>query len=90
MREHLLLVLPALLSRLGIWLLGTTYQFGRLVILRADGDALNTHVRAFPKPMGLAAQGDQRAVGGAGVNLVRRRPGGTGRSDHRVRPLELP
>jgi uncharacterized protein (TIGR03032 family) len=57
--------LPALLRRLGISLLVTTYQAGRLVVLRADGDALNTHFRVFPKPMGLAVQGDRLAVGTA-------------------------
>jgi uncharacterized protein (TIGR03032 family) len=57
--------LPGLLRRLGISLLVTTYQAGRLVVLRADGDALNTHFRAFPKPMGLAVQGDRLAVGTA-------------------------
>jgi uncharacterized protein (TIGR03032 family) len=57
--------LPGLFRRLGISLLVTTYQAGRLVILRADGEALNTHFRAFPKPMGLAVQGDQLAIGTA-------------------------
>jgi uncharacterized protein (TIGR03032 family) len=57
--------LPALFRRLGVSLLVTTYQAGRLVILRADGDALNTHFRAFPKPMGLAVQGDRLALGTA-------------------------
>src|SRR6516164_3497001 len=57
--------LPALLRRLGISLLVTTYQAGRLVLLRADGEALNTHFRAFPKPMGLAVLGDRLALGTA-------------------------
>jgi hypothetical protein len=34
----------------------TTYQAGKLVVVRADGDLLNTHFRVFPRPMGLAAQ----------------------------------
>src|SRR5262249_58574521 len=57
--------LPGLLRRLGVSLLVTTYQAGRLVVLRTDGDALNTHFRVFPKPMGLAVQGDRLAVGTA-------------------------
>jgi Domain of unknown function (DUF4915) len=57
--------LPGLLRGLGASLLVTTYQAGRLVILRPDGEALNTHFRAFPKPMGLAVQGDRLAVGTA-------------------------
>jgi hypothetical protein len=35
----------------------TTYQAGKLVILRPDGDRLNTHFRGFSKPMGLAVDG---------------------------------
>jgi hypothetical protein len=57
--------LPGLLDRLGVSLLVTTYQAGRLVVLRADGGVLNTHFRIFPKPMGLAVQGDRLAVGTA-------------------------
>jgi uncharacterized protein (TIGR03032 family) len=45
---------PALLRQYGISILVTTYQAGKLVILRADGDRLNTHFRDFPKPMGIA------------------------------------
>jgi uncharacterized protein (TIGR03032 family) len=43
----------------------TTYQAGRLVVLRADGDVLNTHFRTFPKPMGLAVHGGRLAIGAA-------------------------
>jgi uncharacterized protein (TIGR03032 family) len=56
---------PQILQRLGISLLVTTYQAGRLVMLRADGDVLNTHFRSFAKPMGLAVQGARLAVGTA-------------------------
>src|ERR1051325_9627060 len=45
---------PALLRQLGASLLVTTYQAGRLVMVRDEGDHLNTHYRAFPSPMGLA------------------------------------
>ena len=54
---------PALLERLGISLAVTTYQAGKLVFLRADGPVLNTHFRTFPKPMGLALEGDRLALG---------------------------
>jgi uncharacterized protein (TIGR03032 family) len=57
--------LPGLLRRLGVSLLVTTYQAGRLVVLRADGDVLNTHFRTFAKPMGLAVHGDRLAIGTA-------------------------
>lgn len=45
---------PALLRELGISLLVSTYQAGKLIVVRADGDALNTHFRDFPSPMGVA------------------------------------
>ena len=51
---------PALLRRLGASLLVTTYQAGKLVMVRDEGDHLNTHFRTFKAPMGLA-----RADGGA-------------------------
>ena len=54
---------PALLNELGISLLVSTYQAGKLVILRPDGDRLNTHFRGFDRPMGLAVAGDRLAVG---------------------------
>src|SRR3954454_19049488 len=46
--------LPALLRQLGASLLVTTYQAGKLVLVRDEGDHLNTHYRAFASPMGLA------------------------------------
>src|SRR5437879_13200047 len=53
----------ALLQELGISVLVTTYQAGKLVMLRPDGEKLNTHFRGFSKPMGLAVDGDRLAVG---------------------------
>ncbi len=46
---------PTLLRQLGASLLITTYQAGKLVMLRDEGDHLNTHYRTFQAPMGLAA-----------------------------------
>jgi hypothetical protein len=46
---------PTLLRQLGVSLLVTTYQAGKLVIVRDEGDHLNTHFRTFPAPMGLAS-----------------------------------
>lgn len=54
---------PWLLQELGISLLVTTYQAGKLVIVRGDGERLNTHFRAFQAPMGLALDGDRLAIG---------------------------
>jgi uncharacterized protein (TIGR03032 family) len=45
---------PGLLRQLGASLLVTTYQAGKLVMVRAEKDHLNTHYRSFPSPMGLA------------------------------------
>ena len=42
---------PALLRELGISLVVSTYQAGKLILVRAQGDALNTHFRSFFSPM---------------------------------------
>lgn len=64
-----------LLHGLGGSLAITTYQSGRLIFLRAEGDTLNTHFRPFRKPMGLALQGDRLALGTLdAVHLFRNRP----------------
>jgi uncharacterized protein (TIGR03032 family) len=55
--------LPALLGRLGSSLLVSTYQSGSVVLVRADGAALNTHFRSFPGPMGLALGPRYLAIG---------------------------
>jgi uncharacterized protein (TIGR03032 family) len=54
-----------ILEQFGISLLVTTYQAGKLVLLRADQGVVNTHFRSFPKPMGLALQGNRLAIGTA-------------------------
>jgi uncharacterized protein (TIGR03032 family) len=54
---------PALLQELDLSVLVTTYQAGKVVVLRADGDVLNTHFRGFSVPMGLAVQGGRLAIG---------------------------
>jgi uncharacterized protein (TIGR03032 family) len=54
-----------ILGQLGISVLVTTYQAGKLVLLRADRGVVNTHFRSFAKPMGLALQGDRLAIGTA-------------------------
>jgi uncharacterized protein (TIGR03032 family) len=56
---------PQILHQQGISLLVSTYQAGRLVVLRADLPLLNTHFRSFPKPMGVALQGNRLAIGTA-------------------------
>ena len=54
---------PALLRQLGASLLVTTYQAGKLVLVREEGDHLNTHFRTFQAPMGMALSGDRLAIG---------------------------
>ena len=54
---------PALLAQLGASVLVTTYQAGKLVVLRPDGGVLNTHYRTFARPMGLAADRNRLALG---------------------------
>jgi uncharacterized protein (TIGR03032 family) len=54
---------PRLLRRLGASLLVTTYQAGKLVMVRDEGDHLNAHFRAFQAPMGMAWNGDRLAIG---------------------------
>ena len=52
-----------LLEQLGISIAVTTYQAGKLVLLRAENGVVNTHFRGFSKPMGLAFDGDRLAIG---------------------------
>lgn len=54
---------PDILNKLGISLVVSTYQAGKLVTLRANGDVINTHFRLFPKPMGVATTAKRLAVG---------------------------
>lgn len=53
------------MRQLGVSLLITTYQAGKLVIVREEGDHLNTHYRSFKAPMGLALTdcGSRLAIG---------------------------
>jgi uncharacterized protein (TIGR03032 family) len=55
----------SLLEHLGVSLFVSTYQAGKLVILRADGGLVNTHFRTWNAPMGVALSGDRLAIGTA-------------------------
>lgn len=55
--------LAALLQELGSSLLVSTYQSGRVIVVRPDGDRVNTHFRSFPAPMGMAMHRDLLALG---------------------------
>jgi uncharacterized protein (TIGR03032 family) len=56
---------PDLLRQLGGCLVVSTYQAGKLVILRPDGSSINTHFRNFVRPMGMAADNQRLALGTA-------------------------
>ena len=54
---------PDLLRQLKGCLVVSTYQAGKLVILRPDGATINTHFRSFNRPMGMAADNERLALG---------------------------
>src|SRR6201993_1240661 len=56
--------LPVLFEQLRISLVVSTYQAGKVIIVRKDGDRLNTHFRTFSKPMGIAADRTRLTIGG--------------------------
>jgi uncharacterized protein (TIGR03032 family) len=57
--------LPELLRQAASSVLVSTYQAGKLVILREDQGKLNTHFRIYNRPMGLAADRARMALGTA-------------------------
>jgi uncharacterized protein (TIGR03032 family) len=60
---------PDILRELGGCLIVSTYQAGKLVILRPDGNSINTHFRTFNRPMGMAAD-RQRLMLGAMMEIA--------------------
>ncbi|MGH8502199.1 MAG: TIGR03032 family protein [Gammaproteobacteria bacterium] len=56
--------LPALFEQLQISLVVSTYQAGKVIVVRKDGNALNTHFRPFVRPMGIAADVARLTIGG--------------------------
>ena len=55
---------PEILDKLGVSLVVTTYQSGRVVLVRAENaTTLNTHFRAMPSPMGVAVGNGSLAIG---------------------------
>ena len=55
--------LPDLLEQLGISLLVSTYQAGKLFVVRNDAKKLNTHFRTIEMPMGMAVDRGRLALG---------------------------
>ena len=66
---------PELLRLLGASLLVTKYQTGKLVMVRDEGNHLNTYFRGFDAPTSVALAGDRLAIG----KLVHRARRGAGR-----------
>ena len=56
---------PQILEQLGISVLVSTYQAGKLIVLRNDDGCLNTHFRTLNKPMGMASIENRLAIGTA-------------------------
>lgn len=61
--------LGKILADLNTSLIVSTYQAGKLILVRAEGDSVNTHFRDCRKPMGIAVAGEQMAVGALGEIL---------------------
>lgn len=55
--------LSQMLKQGGSSFLVSTYQAGKLIVVRADGDVTNTHFRTFDTPMGVAFERGRLAIG---------------------------
>jgi len=55
--------LPSLLNEVGCTLWVSTYQAGKLIVVRAHGERLSTLLRTFDQAMGLAVNPKRLAVG---------------------------
>ena len=55
--------LPDILNQLGSSVAISTYQAGKLIFVRVEGDIANTHFRTFQQPMGLAFDRGRLAIG---------------------------
>jgi uncharacterized protein (TIGR03032 family) len=68
------------LDAVGASILVSTYQSGRVIVVRTDGEALNTHFRFFQVPMGMATRTNELAIGGkAQVHRFQNQPALTAR-----------
>lgn len=55
--------MPTILKELGITLLVSTYQAGKLIVVREQEGRVNTHFKLLKKPMGLVGDVNRFAVG---------------------------
>ena len=60
---------PQLLNQANASLVVSTYQAGKLILLRAKEDSLNTHFINLAKPMGVAFKNGRLTVG-SGANVI--------------------
>ena len=61
--------LPGILKHLNISLAFTSYQAGRLMLVRTDGDTLEINFKEFPRPMGLTVT-DQGLILGTFTQVI--------------------
>ena len=72
--------LPELLAQAGISLVVSTYQAGRVFIIRSNGREINTHFKLYEQPKGIAATADKLAIGARSeVWELRNTPAAVGR-----------
>ncbi|MGK7946161.1 MAG: TIGR03032 family protein [Microcystaceae cyanobacterium] len=55
--------LTEILKQMGISLVVSTYQAGKLIVVRGDKNYVNTHFKLFRKPMGIAVKNNRMALG---------------------------
>ena len=76
--------LPRLLKDLDISIAFTSYQAGRLMFVRSDGESIDVNFKAFRRPMGLTFTGSELTLG-TFTQLINFR-----REDSLVAKLKLP
>ncbi|MEA3354462.1 MAG: TIGR03032 family protein [Campylobacterota bacterium] len=54
---------PKILKALNISLAVTSYQSARLILIRSDGNTIDTNLKTFPRPMGIYADKDRITLG---------------------------
>ena len=55
--------LGEIFRQMGISLVVSTYQAGKLIVVRSDRNSVNTHFKMFKKPMGIAVKEGRMAIG---------------------------
>jgi uncharacterized protein (TIGR03032 family) len=55
--------LPYIFKKLNISLIASTYQAGKVILLRNQGNKINTHFRSFQRPMGIAVKPNRLTIG---------------------------